>query len=420
MLSQENNDLLTRTGPGTPMGAVWRRFWLPALEAAELPEPDCAPVRLRLLNEDLVAWRNTDGSVGVMQNACPHRGASMFFGRNEENGLRCVYHGWKFDVTGACSDMPNEPAESNFKHKIRATAYPTRERAGLVWVYMGPQHLQPELPELEWTLLPDSHRYVRKFILSANYLQGMEGDFDPSHASFLHRWFSVDDLPNRRSFPSTAIFYDTAPVLPIRETDFGFVCGARRNTPEGRYHWRIYNWLLPSNTILSAREGLFFAASRVPVDDEHSLNFYISYHPDRPLSETEVAYYESGATGKPRLVPGTFHPVENRRNDYLIDREMQRTKNFTGVWSSAAQDIMVQESMGPIYDRTKEHLGTSDTAVLTARRILMRLARNLQQGIEPYAPYHGNGYRIRPLDREEAESDFSRFLEAHRDEALVR
>src|SRR5688500_9834747 len=162
MLSKEENELLCRTGPGTPMGELFRRFWLPALLPSELPAPDCPPVRLRLLSEDLVAFRDTAGKVGILAANCPHRGASLFFGRNEENGLRCVYHGWKFDVAGNCVDMPNEPAESNFKHKIKATAYPAREFGGMIWIYMGPPDLQPELPQFESAMVPESDRWLGK------------------------------------------------------------------------------------------------------------------------------------------------------------------------------------------------------------------------------------------------------------------
>ncbi|MSQ09704.1 MAG: hypothetical protein EXR52_01675 [Dehalococcoidia bacterium] len=163
MLTAHDNEFLCRVGPGTAMGNLLRRFWMPALISTEVPEPDCPPVRVRLLGEDLVAWRNTDGSVGLMQNACPHRGASLFFGRNEENGLRCVYHGWKFDTEGQCVDMPNEPAESNFKHKIKAAAYLTEEAGGVVWAYMGPVETKPVLPRPEWTLVPDEQRVVSRY-----------------------------------------------------------------------------------------------------------------------------------------------------------------------------------------------------------------------------------------------------------------
>src|SRR3954453_5868944 len=164
MLSREDNELLTRTGPGTPMGNLYRRFWLPALVPSELPTPDSDPIRFRILSEDLIAFRDTNGKVGFVANNCPHRGASLFFGRNEEAGLRCVYHGWKFDVDGTCVDMPNEPAESDFKEKVKAVAYPTRESGGVVWVFMGPPELASDLPQFEWARVPDEQRCVGKYV----------------------------------------------------------------------------------------------------------------------------------------------------------------------------------------------------------------------------------------------------------------
>src|ERR1044072_3652742 len=164
MLSPEDTEYLCRIGPGTPMGNLFRQYWLPAIKSDELPSPDCPPIRVKLLGEELIAYRTTSGAVGLMQNACPHRGASMFFGRNEEEGLRCVYHGWKFDTAGNCVDMPSEPAESNFKTKVHALAYPTQERSGLIWTYMGPREVPPQLPDLEVNMLPaDRVRPVLSF-----------------------------------------------------------------------------------------------------------------------------------------------------------------------------------------------------------------------------------------------------------------
>ena len=193
MLTAKDNELLCRVGPGTPMGTLMRRYWQPIFLKSELPEPDGAPIRVRHLGENLIAWRNSDGSVGLMQNACPHRGASMFFGRNEENGLRCVYHGWKFDNEGQCVDMPNEPAESNFKHKIRIQAYPVVEKGGVMWTYMGPAAEQPEMPAYEWLRLPAGHMHISKTFEDCNWLQALEGGIDSSHSSFLHRNLGDND-----------------------------------------------------------------------------------------------------------------------------------------------------------------------------------------------------------------------------------
>src|SRR5579884_1719760 len=217
MLTKEENEYITRTGPGTPMGALFRRYWMPALLSEELPEPDGAPVQVRLLGEDLVAYRDSAGQVGLLGEFCPHRKASLFLGRNEERGLRCVYHGWKFDVTGACVDMPNEPAESNFKDKIRHTAYPCREAGGVVWAYMGPRERMPELPQFEWTLVPDSQRVVSKLHQANNWLQGLEGGIDSSHVSFLHSSRQSGPAGPTRTFGVGGIFSstDTAPKFSL-------------------------------------------------------------------------------------------------------------------------------------------------------------------------------------------------------------
>src|SRR5207237_4161232 len=178
MLKQEDNELVTRVGPGTPMGNLMREYWVPAMLSSELPQADADPVRVKLLGEQLIGFRDSNGKVGLLANNCPHRGASLFFGRNEEAGLRCVYHGWKFDTSGQCIDMPNEPAESDFRTKVKATAYPCQERGGVLWAYLGAQPEIPRLPELEWTHVPESHRYVSKRIQACNFLQNVEGEVD--------------------------------------------------------------------------------------------------------------------------------------------------------------------------------------------------------------------------------------------------
>ncbi|MBV8085200.1 MAG: Rieske 2Fe-2S domain-containing protein, partial [Chloroflexi bacterium] len=196
MLSQEDNEVLTRVGPGTMMGNLLRRYWTPALLSSELPGPDSDPIRVRLYGEDLIAFRDTNGQVGLIQNNCPHRGASLFFGRNEEAGLRCVYHGWKFDVTGQCVDMPNEPAESNFKNKVKATAYPCHESGGLVWTYMGPKESMTPFRDFGSDSMPKEQWRVGKQLSTCNWVQSMEGNLDSSHISYLHQYFAIKDIPD--------------------------------------------------------------------------------------------------------------------------------------------------------------------------------------------------------------------------------
>src|SRR5687768_12456950 len=229
---KEDNEILTHVGPGTVMGNLLRQYWIPALLSSELPDPDSDPMRLRLLGEDLIAFRDSSGRVGMLAANCAHRGASLFFGRNEEHGLRCVYHGWKYDVTGQCVDMPSEPPESTFKERIRATAYPCVERAGVVWTYMGPPERQGPPPDFEWARAPESHVAVNKAIASCNYLQAMEGNFDSSHISYLHR--RLRDLrpggdPADPSRPGLSLnARDRAPQYTVVETDYGLMLAARR------------------------------------------------------------------------------------------------------------------------------------------------------------------------------------------------
>ncbi len=416
MLSRQDNELITRVGPGTPMGEVFRRFWLPALLATELPEPDCAPIRLRLLGEDLVAFRDSTGQIGVIAANCPHRGASLFFGRNEEAGLRCVYHGWKFDAQGTCVDMPNEPAESDFKDKVRATAYPAVELGGAIWIYMGPPALKPDLPRFEWATVPPEQRWLGKTYIESNYLQALETGTDPSHASFLHRWFDPSVMPNRRNFDASAYKDDEAPETEVSATDYGFVWTARRGRADGLFHWKIFQTLLPSHNMLAPPAWPHLGACWVPIDDEHCYQVVNAYHAGRPLTLEERAFYDSGMTNTPLKISGTFRPIANQRNDYLLNREFQRTRNFTGISGSGLEDIAMCESMGSIVDRTKEHLGTADVPTIVLRRMLIRTARALMDGQEPSAASNPDAYSVRALCVNDAESNLSVLLERYADE----
>jgi phthalate 4,5-dioxygenase len=398
MLSKEENDLLCRTGPGTAMGELFRRFWLPVALSRELPNPDCPPVRLRILSEDLIAFRDTRGRVGLLARYCPHRGASLFFGRNEENGLRCVYHGWKFDTAGACIDMPNEPPECSLKHKIRQIAYPTREAGGVIWAYMGPQATMPELPQLEWTLVPQNHVYVHKRLQHCNYLQNIEGEVDSSHVSFLHREFRSEKF-NAAIAGQVLLTQakDSAPKFLVEETESGLAIGARRNWDADQYYWRVTQFLMPSFTLIPSEAGtpINFTAA-VPVDDMNMVGFTVTWLPDRPLNNDDIRTIESWIGAYAEVDPETFEPIANRANDYLIDRDKQRSENFTGMRGIREEDMAVQEDQfgGPITDRTKEHLGTSDAGVIALRRRLLNAVRNLKRGQEPSEPRCAHSYRV--------------------------
>ncbi|GAC1314880.1 MAG: Rieske 2Fe-2S domain-containing protein [Chloroflexota bacterium] len=418
MLLKADNETLCRVGAGTPMGELFRRFWLPALLARELPQANGDPVRVRLLGEDLIAFRDTSGTVAILGEHCPHRGASLFFGRNEENGLRCVYHGWKFDATGQCVDMPNEPAGSTFTEKVRHTAYPTAQYADVIWIYMGPPEHQPELPKFEWAQVPSDQRHVSKWVQHTNWLQGMEGEIYTSHISFLHSYIDPDAVPftDPERYKGLKIAQqDGAPRLTLLPTDYGFVYGARRNTSDGEFYWRVTQWLLPMYSLIPSPVWPRGGRAWVPIDDEHTWTFGYSYNGERPLSERDVKSIDSGAAFPPRLRPGTFEPLADVHNDYLIDRAVQRTRSYTGIWGINDQDRSLQESMGPILNREIEHLGSADLAVIQARRILLRALQDMQTtGAPPAAATSGEVYRVRAFDIINQEPDFGRLVDTHR------
>lgn len=401
MLSTEENQLLCQTGPGTPMGDLFRRFWLPVALSRELPKPDCPPVRLRILSEDLIAFRDTVGRVGLLSRYCPHRGASLYFGRNEEQGLRCVYHGWKFDVNGDCVEMPNEPGGCGFKQKIRQTAYPTRERGGVIWAFMGPQRTMPEMPQVEWTLVPQSHVYVHKRFQHCNYLQNVEGEVDSSHVSFLHREFRPEKF--NAAIAGQVLLAkakDPAPTFLVQETDCGLAIGARRNWDAKQYYWRLTQYLMPSFTLIPSEQGapINFTAA-VPVDDLNMVGFTATWLPDRPMNEDDIRTIETWTGAYAEVDPDTFEPIANRSNDYLLDREKQRVENFTGMRGIREEDIAVQEDQfgSAMADRTKEHLGASDVGVISLRRRLLQAVRNLRSGKEPAEPWKTAAYRVHPM-----------------------
>jgi phenylpropionate dioxygenase-like ring-hydroxylating dioxygenase large terminal subunit len=390
MLSKEENELICRTGPGTPVGTLLRRYWMPAFLSEELPEPDCPPVRVRLMGEDLVAFRDSNGAVGLLEAACPHRGASLFFGRNEDCGLRCVYHGWKFDVAGQCVDMPNEPPESDFKHRVRAVAYPCQERNGVIWTYLGPPELQPGFPELEWATVPPGHVYSSKRLEEANWVQAVEGGIDSSHVSFLHK--DPGDPDPIVNAPGSNVFKyltgDTAPRFEVIPTPYGMLIGARRKAEEDTYYWRITQFLLPWYTMVPASGDLSLGGHAwIPIDDDNCWTWSFNWHPTRPLTDAEVSSMRAGSGIHAELLPNSgYRTARNKSNDYLIDRELQHSqKSYTGIKGLSEQDAAIQESMGPIVNRSREHLGSTDAAVIQMRRRLIAAVRDLEKGIDPPA-----------------------------------
>lgn len=408
---REENDVLCHVGPGTPMGKLMRQYWIPALVTTELSTPDGPPMRVRLLGEDLIAFRTTSGNVGLIQNACMHRGASLFFGRNEADGIRCVYHGWKYGVTGQCVEMPNEPTESNFKDKIQARAYPCVERSGVIWTYMGPRQTPPPLPDLEPNMLGEGAYFVGVTLRECNWLQALEGDIDTSHLGFLH----MGALKPERATPGSFEYYivaDRAPRYNVVDTEFGTSYGGYRPAEADTTYWRIAHFLFPFYTMIpTGTLGVqIFVRAWVPVDDEHTMVWVITAPRSRQASNVTGAAVAGGgqAAGVPigggneLLSPtsdwlGRFRLKQNKQNDYLIDREAQRSgRSFTGLAGVNLEDQAITESMGAIWDRTKEHLGSSDAMVIRTRRRLLQAAELLRdQSVLPPGVDDPSIYRVR-------------------------
>ena len=391
MITQQQNEYLCQTGPGTPMGELFRRYWIPALLSDELPRPNCPPVRVQLLSERLIAFRDTEGRIGVMDEFCAHRGVSLWFGRNEESGLRCPYHGWKYDVTGQCIEVPSEPVSSGFCQKIKLKSYPTIDLGGVIWVYMGPSAEQPPAPDFEWVHLPKSHVYISKRWQESNYLQAMEGGIDSSHVSFLHR-FDLDRDPLHRNTDGARHTRNTNTVFDILESPGGLLIGARRNADPGHHYWRITQWVFPWYTLIPPYKGnALNGHAWVPMDDTNNMAWTMTFHPVRPLTEAELETMRNGGGVHTELIPGTFQPVANRHNNYLMDRAAQEANlTYNGVRGLAMQDASIQESMGPIQDRSKENLVSTDNAIIMARLRLRKAAAAVAQGqrapgIEPEA-----------------------------------
>jgi len=372
MLSKEDNELLTQTNPGTPMGDLIRRYWIPALLSEEIPTPDGPPARVRLLGEELVAFRDTQGRIGLIGERCAHRGTSLFFGRNEECGLRCVYHGWKFDVEGNVVDTPAEPPGSDFKNKLRHTAYPTHEANGVVYAYLGPRDKKPLFPNYEWTRVPVEQTYVTKCLLECNYLQGLEGECDSSHLSFLHRAFT-----NERNQPLYKS--DTAPFYETEDTDFGVRLIATR-IADNQHYVRFSAFVMPVYGCVPAGrptnelEG-FEIHTYVPADDTHCWRYDTGFRRDRAVRDDEVH--------RRKQINPDYTRMRNARNNYLQDRRMQKTVNFTGIEDFLNHDACATESMGAIFDRSREHLGVSDKAVIAVRKFLLTTVKKFQSGKEP-------------------------------------
>ena len=377
MLRREQNEIATRTGPGTQMGELFRCYWLPILLSEELPFDGCPPVRVKVLSERLIAVRDSEGRLGLIDEFCAHRGVSLWFGRNEDGGLRCPYHGWKFGVDGACQEIPSEPEESGMCQKIRLKSYPLIERGGAFWTYLGKPEFQPELPEWEFATVPAEQSFISKRFQDCNWLQALEGGIDSSHVSWLHRGTLASDPLFKGAGGNKYNLGDMKPVFEVVENEGGLLIGARRNAEEGKYYWRITPWIMPCFTMVPPRgdhpvHGHFW----VPVDDENCTAWSFDYHPVRALRQEERQAMIDGFGIHVQYTPGTYRPLANKDNDYLMDRAAQiRGDTYSGIAGIAMQDASLQESMGPIVDRTMENLVSTDNGIIMARQRLLRAAK---------------------------------------------
>jgi phenylpropionate dioxygenase-like ring-hydroxylating dioxygenase large terminal subunit len=423
-MTDETNQLLTRVGPGTPMGELMRRHWIPAILSCELAEPDGPPRRVRLLGEDLVAFRDSQGRVGLLEAHCPHRRASLFFGRNEQGGLRCAYHGWKFSTSGECLDVPAESGDEAFRRRVRARAYPCTERNGVVWTFMGETpgtgEPLPPLPDLEWNRAPVGHSVLWRQLRHCNWLQCLEGDVDQFHQAILHSRLddSEDDqqyvtVPGRTSPVRSggAMFRtmrrQTTPEIETRQMPYGLMYASRRTTDDRYDYYRIRHFLFPFHTLVGgdvdAPEFAYNAKCWVPIDDTTTLVLESQFLPGRPWTGSEATQLlemrnPSGfapATSEPG---GSWIPRANRSNDYLRDPELQRSTLFCGILSNPLQDTAVQESMGAIVDRTREHLCSADANIVQLRKLLAAAAVGLRdEGKLPAGAEDPAAYHCRPL-----------------------
>ena len=386
MLSAEDNEILTRVGPGTPMGDLLRRYWIPACLSSEIAEPDGAPARVRLLCEDLVAFRDTNGAVGLIEERCPHRGASLFYGRNEECGLRCTYHGWKFDVTGQCTDQRSEIR--SFAHRIKTKSYPVRESGGIVWAYLGPADSMTPFRDFGTDSLPAALTGANKEMIYCNWVQSMDGDLDTAHISNLHQFDAIDDIPDdgtdKPGYPSGYMSmkfwrHDPRALIEVDETWHGFRYAGLRVTPNGYRHARISAYIFPASTIIAQIPFSTRQIFVVPCDDHttHRYNF-TTQPPANPRGLGGPVFFSYEKYPFEMLPPNGVVPrTHTRENDYRIDRFAQKGLSYSGIADFRSQDAMATETAGPVYDRTAEHLGSTDVALIRMHRQLLRAAKAL-------------------------------------------
>ncbi len=384
MLSAEENDVLCRVEGDAPMGRLMRRHWIPACLSEEVAERDGAPARVRLLGEDLVAFRDTEGRIGLLDEHCPHRRASLALGRNEECGLRCLYHGWKMDVDGNVVDRPSESHEAVLAKKVRHKAYPCREAGGFVWVWMGPPDEMREFEPPAWAPSPDVRTSIVKMHVGCNWAQVLEGAIDSAHSSTLHSTDMVPAQVERAGAtakewlrPST----DKAPRLQVQRTDFGFrYVAIRRPIKNASTHdyLRITLFVAPFTVLIPPNDLYNLSILNIPLDDTNTMFYFIAWSEGEGIAQDAWREFCGAQVGVD--LDASFRRTRTRANNYLQDREAMKLGSHTGILGIPNQDIAMWETMGPIADRARERLGASDVAIVQFRRIMVDAARKVRDG----------------------------------------
>ncbi|GEO87052.1 MULTISPECIES: Rieske 2Fe-2S domain-containing protein [Alphaproteobacteria] len=387
MLSHEDNEKLVRVGPGSVMGELFRHYWLPIFGSADL-EKNGQPQTVKILGETMVIFRDSEGNVGLVDNVCPHRGAPMLFGRNEDCGLRCVYHGWKFDVDGNVVDMPAEPVRSRLKERVKIKSYPCVERNGVVWTYMGKEGEsdRPPLPNFEWNMVPDENVVITFRVQECNWLQALEGEIDSAHAPILHG--RIDEGGSINQWVAKR---DLRPVFECVRQDFGMSIASRRVIDDEHYYWRVNQFVMPFYSLVPPQSNEFYELSGhawVPIDDENTLCLMFSYRPNEALHPKSRPVFLEGFRGRetghhsvhgyedqgPAVPYGRYTSKYRRETGYHFDYELQKTTWFSGLPGLWVQDAACQSGVARVYDRSKENLCTSDTGIAMTRRMLLETA----------------------------------------------
>jgi phenylpropionate dioxygenase-like ring-hydroxylating dioxygenase large terminal subunit len=405
--TREENEHLTRVGPGTIMGSLFRQYWIPVVPSTDIAEPGGRPLRIKLLGEDLVLFRTRGEKVGLIGAYCPHRLAPLYFGRVEDDGLRCPYHGWKYAPSGKCIEMPNLPPAQQFMDEVQHTGYPCVEGDGVVWTYMGSSKDLPAIPDFEFLRVSGANRHYRLFFQNCNYLQALEGGIDPTHVMWLHSPYDLADEELAKQQPDQQRAANksgerTPLDVEIVDNKGGFSYGAKRPLPNGMGLWRVNQFIMPFYTMPPGGDVKQVRAF-VPVDDENCVKWQIKYYPsDKAKQNTDekplAPFAEEAYAPATNSVPfGHIRTLAKRSNDYMIDWAIHRTRRF-GIAGVNLQDVCITENEGPapILDRTREHLCAGDLSTIKARLMLLDAARAWRErGAVPPGARDAGVYRVR-------------------------